>query len=109
MQCYRLHAGLGEPIRVILGVADVSDDDLATRFEYSNCFGDRLPSIFASLEIVDGKTGDDKIELSIVVRQCRDVAGVEFDAILHAAGSRIVFGGLDVVAGLVTATPQVDT
>jgi len=49
VQRYRLHASLGEPIGVILGVADVSDDDLATRFEYSNCFGDRLPSIFASV------------------------------------------------------------
>jgi hypothetical protein len=98
VQRYRLHAGLGEPIRVVLGVADVSDDDLATRFEYSNCFADRSPSIFASLEIVNSKTGDDKIELSIVVGQCRDVTGVELDAILHAAGSRRVFGGLDVVA-----------
>ena len=89
-------------------MADISDDDLATRFEYSNRLGDRLPSIFASLEVVDRKTGDDKIELSVVIRQRRDIAGVQFHAILDAAGSRIVFDGFDVVAGLVTATPQVD-
>ena len=57
---------------------------------------------------MDGKTGHDKIELPIVVGQCRDVAGVEFDAILDAAGPGIVFGGLDVVTGLVSAAPQVD-
>ena len=54
------------------------------------------------------KAGDHKIELPVVVGQCRDVACVELDAILDPAGPRVVLGGLDVVAGLVPATPQVD-
>jgi hypothetical protein len=100
-------AGRGQHRRVLAGVAEVEDGEVAARLEHAHDLADRRSPPPSPGNVVQRHAGDDHVEAPVVERQLAGVAVAQLDPLGNPSARALAIVAAGSLPGLVLGAPQV--